>query len=237
MLNFIVCDDNEMIRVRIIKIISKLMMPMDIEYKTHEFGSYNKEFNQLTNKEIGKKIYILDVEMGDRSGLDVARMIREKDWQSLIIILTAHYELAHDAFKERLMLLDYISKFDDYERKLLEALKLGMKIIYSTSTLNFMFNRVIYKIPFSDILYIAKDESNRKIIIKTFYDEYTSTMTLNEIIRKLDSSFCRTHRACIVNYSNVKAFDYKNNIIIFKNNETINLLSRNYKKEVKKLCM
>ena len=31
------------------------MMPMDIEYKTHEFVSYNKEFNQLTNKEIGKK--------------------------------------------------------------------------------------------------------------------------------------------------------------------------------------
>jgi DNA-binding LytR/AlgR family response regulator len=58
-------------------------------------------------------------------------------------------------------------------------------------------------------------------------------MALNEIMEKLNPKFCRTHRACIVNKENIKSIDYKTNIITFKNEEKIDLLSKNYKKEVK----
>jgi len=236
MLNFIVCDDEEPIRKNIINIISKIMMPIENEYKTYEFNNYDKEFMYILNKQIGKKIYILDIEVKEKSGLNIAKQIRENDWDSIIIILTVHYELTYEALKSRLMLLDFISKFNQYENKLKEVLTLALKIFNCGNILSFIFKHVDYKIPYSDILYIVKDSDSRKIIIRTFYNDYLSNMTLNEIEKKLNNDFCRTHRACIVNIKNVKSFDYSNRVITFKNNEKINLFSRTYKKEVQKVC-
>jgi two-component system, LytTR family, response regulator AgrA len=216
MLNFIICDDQEKIRKSVKNVICKLMMPVDAEYKTFEFSSYEKEFINIINQEIGTRIYILDIEMGYKSGIDMAQRIREKDWQSLIIILTAHYELAFEAFKKRLLLLDFISKFDNYEKKLYDSLFLARQIIDSKDHLQFCFNRTAYRIPLSDIIYIAKDETERRTKIKTFYEEYYTLMSLNEISKNLNFSFLRTHRACFVNLNKIKELDYKNKIIIFK---------------------
>lgn len=233
MLNFIVCDDNDVLREKVCKIITKLMLPIDLEYKTICFNNYGKDFASFVNKKIGKKIYILDVEVNSVSGLDMARKIRDKDWESIIIILTAHYELAFEAFKNRLMLLDFISKFDDYQKNLYDVLQVALKVLNNKRQLTFKIGTVIYKVDYDEILYINKEESSRNTVIKTYSDEYSVPQSLNEICKSLDFKFIRTHRACVINKSNVKTIDFKRNSIIFKNGEEINLLSKNYKKEVK----
>jgi DNA-binding LytR/AlgR family response regulator len=234
MLNFVVCDDNEIIKENVCNIITKLMIPIDIEYKTNCFSAYNKDFLAIINKKEGRKVYILDVEVGNHSGLDVARKIREKDWESVIIILTAHYELAYEAFKNRLLLLDFISKFDDYQKNIYETLKLAINIFNNKRQLTFKIGTILYQVDYGDILYIAKDELSRNTIIKTYSNEYLISQSLNEISKGLDHNFIRTHRACIANKDNIKTIDFKENKIIFKNGEKIDLLSKNYKKEVKK---
>jgi two-component system response regulator AgrA len=234
MLNFIICDDNKVIRENVNKVITKLMLPTDIEYKVAEFEKYDKDFAQLIDRKTEKKIFILDVEMNSHSGLDVARKIREKDWESIIIILTAHYELAYEAFKNRLLLLDFLSKFDNYEHNLYEALKTALKISHNKKQLSFESKRTSYRIDFDEILYIFKDTENRKTVIKTFSKDYSVSLNLNEIEVMLPETFIKTHRACVVNSNNIKTVDFKENIIVFKNGEKINLLSKNYRKEVKK---
>jgi two-component system response regulator AgrA len=234
MLNFIVCDDNNILREKVCKIITKLMLPIDLEYKTICFNSYGKDFESFINKKAGKKVYILDVEVNNASGLDVARKIREKDWESIIVILTAHYELAYEAFKNRLMLLDFISKFDNYQKSLYDVLQVALKILNNKRQLTFKMGTVIYKADYDEILYINKEGSSRNTRIKTYSDEYSVALSLNEICKSLDSNFVRTHRACVINKSNVKTIDFKRNTIIFKDGEEISLLSKNYKKEVKK---
>lgn len=234
MLHFIVCDDNVVIREKINKIITKLMLPTDVEYKTIFFSQYDKQFFQTINKKVGKKIYILDIEVGTYSGIDIARKIRERDWESIIIILTAHYELAYDSFKKRLMLLDFISKFDDYQTGMYEALQLAIKILGDEKQISFKIGHTIHKIYFNDILYITKDENKRNVFIKTLNNEYAPTLSLNKIFEKLGNEFVKTHRACIVNKNHVASVDFKNNIITFDDGSKIDLLSRNYKKEVKK---
>jgi two-component system response regulator AgrA len=234
MLHFVVCDDNVTIRENVNKVITKLMLPTDVEYKTLMFSQYDKSFAQFIDKKVGKKIYILDVEINAYSGLDIARKIREKDWESIIIILTAHYELAYDAFKNRLMLLDFISKFDNYEHNLYDVLKLALKASDVKKQLSVESNRTLYKIDMDDILYIMKDTARRNSIIKTFSKEYSVPLTLSEIMAMLPDNFVQTHRACIINRENVKNIDFKENTITFKNNEQISLLSKTYKKEVKK---
>ncbi len=233
MLNFIICDDENYIKERIIKIISRVMMPIDIEYKTHSFSSYDEKFEQIIDKKMGNKLYVLDIEVNNKSGLDIARRIREKDWRSIIIILSVHYELIYDAFKERLMLLDFISKFDNYEKNLYDSIKTALEIFDSSSKLCFDYKGVLYKIDLKDILYITKEELSRKIKIKTFNKEYSIGFSLKEILKRLDNRFCKTHRACIINKENVKKIDYKQNNIYFSDGSNITLLSKKYKKEVK----
>jgi len=210
------------------------MLPTDIEYETLVFSQYDKNFVRLIESKTGQRIYILDVEVNSHSGIDIARKIREKDWTSIIVVLTAHYELAYEAFKNRLMLLDFISKFDNYEKNLYDVLQLSLKILNKEEQLSFKIGQIAYKLDFNDILYITKEEGKRNTTIQTFYQKYSVSSTLTEIGEKLNNDFLKTHRACIVNKKNIKTIDFKEKIIIFKNNEKINLLSKNYQKEVRK---
>ncbi|MFA7689063.1 MAG: hypothetical protein WCX96_03135, partial [Bacilli bacterium] len=61
MINFIICDDNEIMNKNIEKIITKIMMPLNDDYKIHNFSDYNNSLKSLIRKKIGNKIYILDV--------------------------------------------------------------------------------------------------------------------------------------------------------------------------------
>ena len=83
MLQFIIFDDNKLIREKVSKVITKLMLPTDIEYQTKEFSQYDKSFSQFIEKR-REKIYILDIEVNSFSGLDVARKIREKTGKALL---------------------------------------------------------------------------------------------------------------------------------------------------------
>lgn len=233
-LNFIICDDNKHIVEDIVHIINKVMIPIETEYKTNSFYLYDKNFNKIISDHNTKKIYILDIEVDNVSGLDIAKKIREKDWDSIIIILTAHYELAQEAFKKRLMLLDFISKFDDYKINLEEVIQLGLNALGSKAQLVFTSSKKLNRIDQNDILYITKAPNGRDTLIKVSNEEYQTAISLAKIEKSLNSNFIKTHRACIVNKANVSNVDFKNNIIVFKTGQSINLISDKYKKEVKK---
>ena len=85
MLRFIVCEDNKESLERICNIINRVMMPYNYEYKTNKFTSYNKEVSELIKTKYEEKIYVLDIELGDVSGLEIASQIRHEDPESVII--------------------------------------------------------------------------------------------------------------------------------------------------------
>lgn len=236
MINFIICDDCVSITEKISKVISKIMMPIDIEYRINEFSKYNAEFKKLMNSKVGTKVYILDIEVGNSSGLDIARKIREKDWDSIIILISVHYELSYQAFKDRILILDFISKFDNYEKKIGDCVLTALDILKTKAHLACLVDNVMHRINFDDILYITRDEKTRKVSIYTYYNRFDVNTTLSDIEKKLNHHFIKTHRACIVNKNNIKTIDYNSNKIIFKNDDYIYLLARNRRKEVKAVC-
>jgi two-component system response regulator AgrA len=236
MINFIICDDNKLIVEKICNIVSKVMVPTEEEYKINTFTRFDSEFKKIMYSNIGYKIYILDVEVGDTSGLDIARKIRQKDWNSIIIFVSAYYELSYPAFRDRLLILDFISKFDNFEKKLEECITLAMDIMGTKEHLSFLSENTMQKVDYKDILYITRDDKKRKVLIYTDYKVFNVNTTLLEIEKKLNRDFIRTHRACIVNKKNIKSINYTENKITFKNGEYTYLLSRNKKKEVKELC-
>ena len=87
MINFIICEDNEYVRKLHESIISKVTMPYDFNYAVHSFERYNVKLKNLINSVGERKVYILDLELPNKSGIDITREIRKSDWESIIIIL------------------------------------------------------------------------------------------------------------------------------------------------------
>ena len=115
MLNYIVCDNNEQIVENVASIIDTLMMGNNIDYKIYKFYDYNDDFFKKVKIKGSNKVYILDIQVREKSGIDIARTIRETDLQSALIFLTSHGELAEYVVYNVISPLGFISKFDNYE--------------------------------------------------------------------------------------------------------------------------
>lgn len=232
MFNVIICDDNEKDLENIVKATKKFMNENEYEYSIHKYTDYNNSFEKIIESKIPFKIYLLDIETPSRSGVDVARQIRKKDVDSIIMFLTAHEELGSVVLKNDLMFLSFINKFDNMNDRLNKSLKKAIQMLHHKNIIKIIDKNISYTINLNDILYVTKDSFERKTIIKTDYSEIKVSKSMNDVIQMLDKRFIQTHRACYINEDRRIAIDRTNKIIIFDNGEKINLLSDKYKKEV-----
>ena len=231
-MNFVVCDDDIFFRKKIVKVIDKILMNDDINYKINEFNSYNKDFERIINKGI-PTIYILDIEIKNSiSGIDIARKIRKNDWDSIIIIVTSHNELSYQVMKAQIMLLDFISKFDNFEGNLKIAINKSLELVNKKKIIKVESKGISHIVYLKDILYIERDTVDRKCFINTSYGIVPINKSLNDLKNELGDNFYLCHRSCLVNIKNISKIDWKNNIIYF-NNKSINLLARDRKKGLK----
>lgn len=232
MVNFIVCDDSKKIVNDVIKVIDKFMIKNNIQYRTHKFYDYDDNFLELIDNPLNNKVYILDIETPTYSGIDVARLIRNKDKSSIIMFLTGHDELGLVVLKSCLNFLTFISKFDNYKLKLEQALEETLELLDSKKSISFLEHGTKYSISANSILYITRDTIERKTIVKTDCNEYKIYMPLEKLNALSGNIFVKTHKSCLVNMSRVDKIDCNRNLITFDNGEVTDLLSNKYKKEV-----
>lgn len=234
MLKIIVCEDNETFMKKNVNCINLALVNTDIDYRIIKFSGYSNKLNDIINEKGVKKIYILDVEMINVSGLEIASRIRENDFDSIIIFATAYDKYQKDIFYSRLMVLDFICKYNGYEERLKDSIIASIKVLYCQKTFNFMYNHVAYRIPYTHICYIEKEPLIKRCIIHTINNNFYICKSINWLENNLASDFIKTHQSCIVNGSNIKSIDYANHIITFKNGDSTELLTNDKKKEVKK---
>ena len=232
MINFIVCDDDKTYRKLAEKVITSYMMKNELEYKIHMFKDYDKSFLNIVESKLSFKIYILDIETPTRSGIDIARIIRNKDVDSVLIFLTGHQELSQIVIQNEFLFLSFINKFNNCEEHLKKTLDKALKILKQRKTVKFKDGGVTYTISLDDILYITKDSVERKCIIKTDYTTFKINKTLTEIKEMLTNNFMQTHRACIVNKTRIVSYNKPKKMVMFDNGETIDLVSHKYEKEL-----
>lgn len=232
MINFIICDDNEKIVLDIKKIIDVFMMKNKAEYKTHMFNDLDDNFMKIIKEPLSFKIYILDIETPSRSGIDIARIIRKKDVDSVIIFITSHEELGLTLLKNEIMFLSFINKFDNYEDRLITSIKKALEVLKRKNIIRFEERGILYTISMDDVLYITRDSVERKCIIKTDYAEIKTYKPLSSVEKLLDNRFVKTHRACFVNKERIAKIDRIRKTILFDNGIIINLLSDKYRKGV-----
>lgn len=234
-MNFIIYEDENKYIEKYKKIIRKLLGPLDLNYKIIEIKEYNESSKDIINNTEGSKIYILDIEVAGKNGLDLARRIRKTgDWTSPIIIVTSHEEFKNVGYTAKILMLNFISKCKELENQLIETLKVALEINLSNKSLCYTNKGETYRIPYKDILYIEKSLNDNICNIITKNNNYFIRKTIIELEKILsdDIAFIKTHRSCIVNIRNIKSVDFEKNTIFFENNK-INLISRTQKRKLK----
>ena len=179
-------------------------------------------------KEFEKEKYdliFLDVYMGELTGVQTAELIRQIDTQVVIIFTTTSDDFTREGYRLNAYkyLLKPLAKEDVIDALELATLKRDKA---QGPTLAIVTDNVPVFIPLNDILYI--ESSNRRSVINTTDETYTSTLTIDDLVKLLPSPrFLLSHRSYIVNLDHV---DELAEDFIMDNGEIAYIAVKNYGK-------
>lgn len=232
MINFVVVDDNENYRKRISNVIVTCMMKNKLDFKINEFNDYNKNLLKEIKENHEDSIYILDLELPNGDGIDIARTIRNdcNNWASPIIIITAHTSLYYEVYKQRLQILDFIGKCDNIEKNLSENIDICIKMLNKDKVYRYSYKNIDYTIFLSQIDYIQRDGRRTKFVTKD--KEYFQNISINELKAKFPKNFIVSSKGIILNMKNVVQIDWNECLVTFKDGTNGYVVSKSHKKEI-----
>lgn len=217
MIKIAVLDDQEIYLRTIEKITKKFMTEEEINY---EISTYNSPEDLLCDVEEDDQydIYLLDIDLPSTSGLEVAKKIREKYYDSVIIYITNYVEYAVEAYETNAY--RYIPK-KILEEKLPEAYKALYPIIANKKKTYYIIekNHKLERIAFEDIYYIKKDEKYILLVHKHGISRERKTIAEFMENAKTRDLFIGVDRSYVVNGVHVMAL--KNQQIILRNGDVI----------------
>lgn len=228
-IQIIICDDCQADAVQAQRVISQAAE--NLRVKT-EFDYYSKATDverKLLQKHEPADILILDIDMPEISGLELAERLRQEMQELLIIFLSSHEEFVFKAIE--------FQPFR-YIRKL--CLEAEMPVaIYSAA--NILMNRQDKQIIFktndgevkemrSNVIYIEAAGRKISVHLQNGY-QFIANHKISELTELIQhENFIMIHRSCIVNADYIK--NISNGILTLDNNEKL-IISRTRYKEVR----
>lgn len=160
-------------------------------------------------------ILLLDIEMPEMNGVELAKAVRKENSTVQIIFITGYYEYFSDGFD--VSALHYLIKPAD-ERKLMPVLDRAV------NNLNYRQRSVLLsspdgdiKVSLADVQYI--ESQNVYIEVHTVKGVYRSRISLAKFAEQLDETFIKVHRSYIVGLKYVKMISRTN--ITMVNGDTV----------------
>ena len=233
MIRFVIVEDDQNNTKRIKDIINNEKYKTYLEVKTYDFKGYSEELLNIINNHDIRTVYILDIELeNSKSGIEIASLIRENDWDSEIIFITNHEKMFETAHRNVYNVFDFIEKYHDLEQRLTEDIKLILSKQNDKKMFSYKGRNVDLHLYLQSIKYIYRDKEDRKVIIVTESSKYAVSLGVKEILELLDNRFKMVHRSCIVNTDLVSLYDWNNSKIIMKDGSEVEYLSKKFKKEL-----
>lgn len=217
-MNIGICDDEKEICLQ----IRKLILAMAPESQVICYSS-GKQF--LTERQ-HFDILFLDIQMSDMNGIEIARTLRDRKEDTILIFVTALKEYVFDAFDVSAFhyLLKPLAK-DKFNSVFQEALKEAIKRTRNREeSLFFQTKSRSFTLLKSEILYV--ENCRRKVDIHTLNQTETIYATMAHMENLLGSGFYRCHRGYLVNMAYIAQYSADN--ILLHNGETIYLSREKY---------
>lgn len=232
MINYVVVDDNNTHRKRVVNAIISKMMSNQIEFNIKEFDDYSPGLLNYIKDERRNTVYILDLELPSGDGIDIARYIRNdcNNWISPIIIVTSHTSLYYEVYKQRLQLLDFIGKCNLVEDGISENIDICLRMLSVERVYRYTYKSVDHAISINNIDYIIREGRQAKIV--TCDGEYYQNISIKDIKNDLPDYFICSNKGILINYKNIDKIDWNDNKVYFKDGKSDYLVSRSHKKEI-----
>lgn len=215
MLNFVICDDNLNILDKFSKILENIFTKHGYDAK---IGLKTDDVDELLDYINDNKtdVLILDINLkSDKTGLEIASKVRERNKDTYFIFTTAHLEYAMMAYK---------FKTFDYLAKPVTSDRIEETIVRLFNDINGFPKKYIKIdnkktiIDEAEILYIKRD--GMKLIFHTKSRDYQTYSSFNKIQNSLPKNFIRSHKSYIVNINNIENIDFVTNTISFDSTST-----------------
>lgn len=228
MFKIAICDDSradvEQLE-NVLETLSCYQVNYDVYFSAEELLKYT-----FLNRE-SYHLYILDIEMPDMTGLELAKIMRKNGVKALFVFLTGYPQYAMEAFD--VITFNYISKPVTTE-------KLGSVITKAMGYLDmvrrdfiFQFRKKQFRVICSDILYFEK--KGRQAVIHTISENFKTNMTVDEIWKQLDGRvFNQIHASYIINMEHLHSIE--GDEAVMDNGDRL-LISRSHKQGIKERHM
>lgn len=193
-MNILVMDDESLALKRVVRLLKEL------HYECTAISSY-QEFEVIFPIQ-DFDIFILDINMPDINGIDLAKKIRQQNPRAFIIFQTAYETFALQAYA--VGAIDYLLKpfaKEDLERSILRAFSYQKE--KKKSTLLSKNGDETYLIDYEDIIYIQADLSETIIRTEKHFSYLDHKISMMENITDKDKFF-RVHRSFLINTSKIK---------------------------------
>lgn len=198
MLKIALCDDD----IGISHDIEKYINSLDIGSKSLEVFNHGYRLQQfLTINNESFNIYLLDIEMPEVSGIELAKYIRQKDTNAVIIFITSHKEYVYDVFE--VLPFRFLCKPlqpNDLKRALADAAEYLRR---DNQIFSFHKGHDKYQIPFGEI--ICFEGAARKIRICSVNGTEECYGQISKVMDLVDKKlFIRVHGSYIVNLEHIR---------------------------------
>lgn len=213
-----ICDDERENCSRLRSLIKKQKYDCEVKcfYTGRQFWEARESFD----------ILILDIQMEGMSGIEVARALRVRQENTILIFVTALREYVPEAFD--VAAFHYLLKpvptekfCRVFESAFREAQKReagnGEKLFFQTRGRSFTVQK-------QEILYV--ESKKRKVDIHTLKECFTVYATMRHMEEHLGQDFYRCHRGYLVNMAYVK--EYATDIIRLKTGDTVYMSRERY---------
>lgn len=234
-LKIAVCDDNKKDREKLKSILLNYYFANNVELSVDLYTGGKELLKHYRNPE-DYQIILLDIEMPEISGIQIAETIRTTIDKHVIIVFISNYpQYMQDSFRVRpfyYITKPYVSKdifelMDNIIREIESS-----RIIYSMISTE----RGDVTINIRDVLYIEASDSRNNLLTFHFRDyELTTKGTIAHWQEQLnDYNFYQCYRSILVNLLHIHYFD-KGNIIL--DNGCVVPVSRKKEKDLKTLFL
>lgn len=220
MYNIVICDDETIFLHKMSTLLSQYIIKYGIPVKQKVYNNGCLVFDDVENG-IFYDIYILDIEMAQISGIDIAKKIRQYSSEAIIIFVTSHMQYTLVSFEYGIF--RYITKL-----KLNEQLPLALKAAFTALGCQegkfYLISNTkrSQKVFFKEIIYIYKDEKNSVFV--TDATEIKVRETLSDVYFKLSKDdFLQIDRCYIVNIKYIYKIDGVEKMIFLRNNIKLNI--------------
>lgn len=216
MRKIIICDDESIIRQQLVLFLRNIEKEQAESFEIRCYSSGEELLERFTED---TEIILLDIKMKKLSGVDTARLLREKNQNVCIIFITSMIEYALDGYDVHAF--GFITKplqYDVFRRQITDALSMTHHHRGIPLTLKAGSETTVYWT--QDILYFEIYGRNLNVVTKEDTRKFLIPLSkIEEAVKGQD--FFRVHKSWLINLSYIKRID--NDSIIMINDDSISL--------------